>query len=58
MYFDAVIDRETGDVLFNGTAEETEQFLLGRSSDSDNEIYVMEGCSLRSYTPKEYLSKV
>jgi hypothetical protein len=58
MYFDAVIDNESGNVLFNGTPSETEEFLLGRNVESDDQIYVMDGYSLRSFTPKEYLSKI
>jgi hypothetical protein len=53
MYFDAVLDDH--DVLFNGTSEETKEFLVANSFPEETSIKVVQGSSMKMFSPREYL---
>ena len=54
MYFDAVVT-ESMEVLFNGTPEETVEWL--RENPTDEKTRVVPGKTLRVLTVSEYLEK-
>lgn len=54
MFFDAVIDNDSGNVVFNGTPEETKDFLILTPTDK---VYVVDGETLTRFTVKEYLTR-
>lgn len=57
MFLDAVIDRSTHEVLFNGSVADTCRFVLEMDPNRDDYVYVAEGASLRIFTPVEYLDR-
>lgn len=56
MYFDAVIDNDSGNVVFNGTPEETKNFLNAFIPMMPiDKVHVMDGETLTRFTVEEYL---
>lgn len=57
MFLDAVINRETRNVVFNASVADTCRFVLHMNPSEDDSVYVVEGSSLRMFTPMEYLQR-
>lgn len=55
MFFDAVIRRDTQQVVFNATVIDTCRFVLHMNPKEDDKVYIASGASLQTYTPLEYL---
>lgn len=55
MYFDAVLRKNTNIVLFNGTPEETREYLKKVAEADQDKLIVIRGVDLISYSVSEYL---
>jgi len=57
MYFDAVVYHATQNVIFNGTPEETKDFLKKMEENFYPHVSVYDGRTLRQWAVKEYLAR-
>jgi hypothetical protein len=57
MYFDAVLLDGSRIVLFNGTPDETLEYVLSLNMPDREKVHVMDGKTLSYYTAQEYIDR-